>query len=472
MMRWIRFLSCFLLIPAAQICLAGSLPREISRALVEAGIPAANAAFLVVNLDSGTTLLSHNPDAPMNPASVMKLVTTAAALEVLSPTHTWRTEFLAHSPAENGVLKTPLYIRASGDPKITWEDLERVMLRLRERGIAEFAGGVVIDKRIFVAGETDTGAFDNSPLRPYNVKPDAMLFNFKAVGFKIAPQVSGNTITISPEPFPEGVRVENTVRLTNGACGDWKSKLRASFDDGEKNATARFTGTYSADCGEREWFVSLLNHDAFFEGSLRWLWKKSGGGAMGVVRTGDIPAGVSVIDAHISLPLPAAIADVNKFSNNVMARHLLLALDLAKNPAPSQALRGASVVRSWLAAQGIAASELVLENGSGLSRNERISPRTLVALLRAMHRSPTAQIFRESMPIAGVDGTLARRFNQSSAAANAWLKTGGLNDVRALAGYLRRSDGKQFAYVGILNHPRAPQAFGVLERAVEWTYAQ
>jgi serine-type D-Ala-D-Ala carboxypeptidase/endopeptidase (penicillin-binding protein 4) len=467
-----RFFFCAMcfLIPAAQFCHASPLPREIARALNDAGIPPANAAFLIVDLETGATQLSHNADKPMNPASVMKLVTTAAALELLTPQFVWRTEFLATSLPENGVLKTPLYLRASGDPKITWEDLEISFTRIRGLGIRTLAGGVIVDKRIFAPAGADTAAFDNSPLRPYNVQPDAMLFNFKSVGFKML--IVDGALRITPEPFPDGLQLEQNVKLVGGPCGDWKTKLRAAFDDGERNAIARFAGTYSTECGEREWFVSLLNHEAFFEGSVRWLWKKVGGLSIGSIRAGDVPANASVIEAHVSLPLSAAVSDVNKFSNNVMARHLLLTLDAQKNGPPAQAARGAALIKSWLKTQAIAAPELVIENGSGLSRDERVSAQTLVALLRLMHSRPTAQLFRESLPVAGVDGTLSTRMRNSQASASAWLKTGGLNDVRSLAGYLRRSDGRQFAYVGMLNHPRAPQAFGVLERAVEWSYAQ
>jgi D-alanyl-D-alanine carboxypeptidase/D-alanyl-D-alanine-endopeptidase (penicillin-binding protein 4) len=240
---------------------------------------------------------------------------------------------------ENGVLKTPLYIRASGDPRITFEDLEKLLARVRGHGIAELAGGIVIDKRVFTPMPNDIAAFDRSPLRPYNVTPDAMLFNFKAVGFKLAPDLGSESVRLTPEPYPEGLNVVSTIKLVNGACGDWKSKLRATFEDGERNATARFEGTYATECGDKEWFVSLLGHDAFFEGSFRWMWKKLGGGPIGAVRLGTAAADARVLDVHTSLPLPAAVSDVNKFSNNVMARHLLLAIDKEKNGAPAQAAR-------------------------------------------------------------------------------------------------------------------------------------
>lgn len=463
--------ALFASIPAAQIAAQNTLPSEIVGALKGAGIPQSSASFLVIDAQTGTTLLSHQADKPMNPASVMKLVTTAAALDVLTPQFTWRTDFLTATNADNGVLNSPLYIRASGDPKITWEDLERVLMRLREKGISELRGGVVIDKSAFATMPNDVAAFDRSPLRPYNVTPDAMLFNFKAAGFKIAPLLESNAVRITPEPFPEGMSVNANVKLTQGACGDWKSKLNASFDDAPTSARVTFSGSYAASCGEREWFASLLSHDAFFEGSVRWLWKRVGGiGNIGAMKFGAIPAHAQVFDTHVSLPITAAVNDVNKFSNNVMARHLLLTIDRAQNGAPAQSIRGAKAITAWLRKEGIDTTELVLENGSGLSREERVSANMLAALLRKTLTKAHSSDFIASLPIAGVDGTLSQRFNNSEVKASASLKTGGLNDVRALAGYLRRSDGRTLIYIGILNHPRAPQAFGVLERAVEWAF--
>ncbi len=461
----------FALLSATNSFAQSALPHEIANALKAVGIPQSSASFLIVDAQSGTTLLSHQPDKPMNPASVMKLVTTAAALDLLTPQFTWRTEFLTTSNAENGVLTSPLYIRASGDPKITWEDLERVFVRLREKGISELRGGVVIDKSVFAAMPNDVAAFDRSPLRPYNVTPDAMLFNFKAAGFKVVPQLADNAVRISPEPFPEGVTLVSNVKLTHGACGDWKAKLSANFDDTPTQASVSFSGSYAASCGEREWFVSLLSHEAFFEGSVRWLWKRVGGAAwMGGIRVGAVPANAQVLDTHVSLPLTAAVNDVNKFSNNVMARHLLLGIDRAQNGSPAQASRGAKSVVTWLKKEGIDTRELVLENGSGLSRDERVSANLLAALLRKTLTKPHANDFIASLPIAGIDGTLSQRFANSEAKASASLKTGGLNDVRSLAGYLRRNDGRTLIYIGILNHARAPQAFGVLEKAVEWAF--
>jgi serine-type D-Ala-D-Ala carboxypeptidase/endopeptidase (penicillin-binding protein 4) len=218
--------------------------------------------------------------------------------------------------------------------------------------------------------------------------------------------------------------------------------------------------------------VSLLDHDPFFEGALRWAWARAGGAPIGPIRFAAVDPSAKVIDAHESPPITAAVNDVGKFSNNVMAQHLLLTIDKEKNGAPANLARGSETVKRWMQSVVKDASGLVIENGSGLSRAERVSAQTLVALFRYMQSRPTFEAYLNSLPIAGVDGTLSYRFQNSSAQASAFLKTGGLNDVRSLAGYLRRSDGRFFYFVGIVNHPRANAGMVALERAVEWAYAQ
>jgi serine-type D-Ala-D-Ala carboxypeptidase/endopeptidase (penicillin-binding protein 4) len=457
-----------LLISAAN----AALPPPITRALAQSRVPAQSAAYFIADAKTGAVLLSHQADKPMNPASVMKLITTAAALDTLTADYVWRTEFLSVGSAIDGVLSTPLYIRASGDPKITWEHLEAVFQRLRARGIVELRGGVVVDTSVFAPATYNTAAFDARTLRPYNVSPHPMLFNFKAVGFKLFPDATNNTVNIVPEPHPEGVTLEARVKLVRGPCADWRSRLGARFEDGPQSARVTFDGTYALECGDREWFVSLLDHDAFFEGSIRWAWKKVGGGSVGAVRSGPIPPEAKTLEVHSSLPLIAAVADVNKFSNNVMARHLLLTIDRIANGAPAQVPRGVEAIKRWLMRRQLAMPELVIENGSGLSRDERVSAQGLGALLRFAATQPYASAYMQSLPLAGVDGSLTERFVGSRAQGTAYLKTGSIDAVRTLAGYLNLPGGRQLVYIALINHANAQHTQAALEAGVEWAYAQ
>jgi D-alanyl-D-alanine carboxypeptidase/D-alanyl-D-alanine-endopeptidase (penicillin-binding protein 4) len=254
-----------------------------------------------------------------------------------------------------------------------------------------------------------------------------------------------------------------------GSCGDWRGKLRADFAN---PFAPRFSGSFPLGCGERVWYLSALEHSEYFEAVFRALWSAQGGVWRGRLRQGPAPAGARVVATHESPPLALAIRDVNKFSNNVMARHLFLALGAAASgtPAlPATTQRGASAVRAWLATQGLDTPELVLDNGSGLSRRERISANTMARLLTQAYRNPYSAEFMASLPISGVDGTLKDRDIVRGAAH---LKTGLLQDSRSLAGYVTSRSGRRYVLVAMLNHANANS--GAAQRAqetlVNWLY--
>jgi serine-type D-Ala-D-Ala carboxypeptidase/endopeptidase (penicillin-binding protein 4) len=292
------------------------------RALEAARIPAANAAVSIQPLDAPVgPRIAWNERAPMNPASTMKLVTTYAALNILGPDYTWRTDALANGPTQQGVLAGDLAIRGSGDPKIVIEQLWLLTYRIRAYGIREIAGDIWLDKSAFAPIEHDPNEFDGEGSRAYNVGPDALLVNFKAIAFHFVPDASTQTARIVVVPQIAGMTHAGTVTAAAGSCGDWRSKLRADFTN---PFAPRFAGSFPLSCGERVWYLSALDHAEYFEAVFRALWTSQGGAWRGRVREGVVPAGARVIASHESTPLALAIRDVNKFSNNVMARHLFL----------------------------------------------------------------------------------------------------------------------------------------------------
>ncbi|HSJ97675.1 MAG TPA: D-alanyl-D-alanine carboxypeptidase, partial [Myxococcota bacterium] len=225
------------------------LPAPVARALGHAGIPAAAVAAIVEPVDDGPLRVSHNKAMPMNPASVMKLVTTFAALELLGPAFTFRTDVLAAGALSGGVLDGDLVIRGGGDPKLTYERLWQVALHLRARGIREIRGDVIVDRGYFAPIAHDAGLFDNQPRRAYNVGPDALLVNFQAVDFRFLPD--GDGVRVTGEPDLPNVAIASRIRLVGGACGAWRSRLSHEIEENGLIATAVFGGEYPAACGER-----------------------------------------------------------------------------------------------------------------------------------------------------------------------------------------------------------------------------
>ena len=446
------------------------LPEAMARALRESGVPENAVSLYVREVGHSAPLIEHRPRTPMNPASTMKIVTTLVGLDVLKPDFSWKTQFLTNATISGGVLNGALVIKGSGDPKFLREHLEAAIKALRERGIREIRGDVLLDRTRFAKVTYDPSLFDGQALRPYNVGSDALLFNFKSVGFKFSVLPDKTVSVVTDGPQPDGLTISNSLRLGARPCADWRTKLGASFDTQSNRASATFTGTYSADCGEKDWYVSLFDHTGLLAGTFARLWRDAGGRWAGVMREGVTPKNARVLFVHSSAPLASMVTDINKFSNNVMARQLLLTIDAELSKRPAQARRGGQSAREWAKQRGFELSDLVIENGSGLSRVERISAQSMVSLLEYGLTAPYASDFVSSLPLAATDGTLAKRFVNQLADGNAHLKTGTLTGVKALAGYLLLPGDRKMLYVGFINHPNAESAQRALDAGVDWVF--
>jgi len=451
-----------------------ALPATVSAALRAADIPAEGAAVLVQEVGARRALVSHNAGKAMNPASVIKLVTTLAALELLGPAFVWKTEVYAAGDLRGDVLEGDLVLRGNGDPKLTVENFWLMLRALRARGLREIRGDLVLDRSYFEPVAQDEASFDNEPLKPYNVLPDALLVNFKAFTFTFVPDPRRAQTRVTVEPRSSLLAVTTAITLTDGPCNDWLARLIADFDaHGGTGAVAhaRFSGRYPASCGEKSWSVALQSHRDYLLGVFRQLWEELGGKLRGGARDGSVPPGARLLLTHKSPPLAEIVRDMNKFSNNVMARQLFLTLsaEVAKQPARTD--RSARIVQEWFAAQGLDFPELVLENGSGLSRIARISPASIGRLLQAAYASPVMSEFMASMPVVALDGTMKRRLKRRPVAGQAHIKTGSLADVSALAGYVLDSAGRRFAVVFIVNHPHAGAARNAQDALLSWVYS-
>ena len=453
------------LIIAATACsfkaTAADLPPATLQALRSAGIPQGAVSVWVQEVGAARPTVSLNAGASVNPASTMKLVTTYAALELLGPAYRWKTE--AYVDGEH------LLLRGYGDPKLTYESFWMLLRNLRGRGLRELRGDVVLDRSYFAPAQY--APFDSEAFRPYNVPPDALLVNFKSVRFGFVPQQEKG-VFIFVQPALPGMEVVNSLKLGTGPCPDggraFRDLTQASFES--RPPRASFTGTYPLACGERELNVALHEPHDYVAAMIRELWTEMGGTWSGTVREGVASPGARLVYVHESEPLSEVVRDINKFSNNVMARQLFLTLGAELRGPPARPAEAARAVKDWLATKNIAAPELVLENGSGLSRVERISARHLGQVLQAAWRSAVMPEFVASLPIVATDGTMRRRLRDGRAAGNAHIKTGLLADARAMAGYVLDRNGRRQVVVMIVNHPRAPEADAAMDALLESIY--
>ena len=447
---------------------AETLPAPLEASLARSNIPASAVAVLVQKVDDSAPLLSHRSGEAMNPASVMKLVTAQVALERLGPAFAWKTRVSTRGEISGGVLNGALHITGGGDPRLSRERLWLLLRELRAQGIRRIAGDVVTDRSLFQLAPHDPAAFDQRPLRPYNAGADALSVDYGAIRLRLQPTADG--ASVHSDLLPAGLVIESLIRRSEaGACADPTTQLSASTARAGGLMKLSLSGSLAAACTEAfDWNLAPLPTDRLFEGLFRSLWKELGGEIRGHFRDGSTPPDARLLAETSSPPLPEVLRDMNKWSNNVIARHMLATLGAAAEPGQDSVAAGRRVVEQSLRAAGIETRGFVIENGAGLSRSARISAGSLGQLLQHAWRSPTMPELVASLPIAGVDGTARRRLANSPTAGHAHVKTGTLDGVRSLAGYVLARDGQRYTVVLMINHPNAGAARNAQDALLEW----
>lgn len=456
---------------------ANALPPSVTRALAAAQVPTSAVAMMVMPLPAAgdaaapAPLLAWRAEEPMNPASVMKLVTTYAGLDALGPAYFWRTRIEASGRIEDGTLHGNLLVRGSGDPKLVIERLTDLIAAIQEKGVRSITGDILLDHSIFDLPEHDAAAFDRDPLRAYNVGPDGLLMNFTTLVLSFEPDGNGG-VRVGSEPPLAGVYVPATVPAGKGACGDWATRLGASFADGAQEV--RFAGRYPTSCGARTLTLAYADQGNFAPRMFEGVWRASGaqlGGRARWLQPYELLPPPTPLVTGYSLPLREIIADINKFSNNVMAQQLFLTLSAQDGKKGSFTASRQWIAGWWQQRFGAQVAAPQIDNGAGLSRTARVSAASLAALLTHAAGSAHAQDFEQSLSIAGVDGTakrMGKRSPGSVALGRVTMKTGTLRDVAAVAGYAYGMSGRKYAVIGLVNHPNAGASRPALDRLLEW----
>jgi D-alanyl-D-alanine carboxypeptidase/D-alanyl-D-alanine-endopeptidase (penicillin-binding protein 4) len=448
-----------------------SLPAELRQLIATSGIDESYWGVAIVpippRLRDGQRLASFslNPQVPMNPASVMKLVTTRTALDLLGPDYRHRTRVATTGQLKAGELKGDLYLQGGGDPKLVVEDLAEIVQRLRAIGIRQIKGSFIVDGSRFNEPEIDPADFDRKPASAYNVGPHAAMVNFKALRI-LASVESGRRVAIETEPRIPKNQVTSRVYLVNGGCE--ASRLTAQMNS---KSGLLVSGPMGRRCSGVDFHVSVMDHARFALTAFESAWREAGGMMTVKLQSGITPDHArTLVDWESPRPLIELVADMNKLSNNVMTRQLFLNLS-ASDRGPATREASAQRVRQHLSAQGLSFPELIIDNGSGLSREERISAQSLALLLTRALVTPGGDDWVGTLPKVGLEGTVRNRLKDSAVMGNAWMKTGTLRDVRALAGYVRSSEDRWVVMVAMVNHPDAPRSREAIDAMLKWAHA-
>ena len=453
------------------------VPPPVADALRDAGIPADALAFMAVPPARGATPVMHQPDRAMAPGSTMKIVTSVVALDRLGPAHRGHTELLASSAPQGAVFSGALILRGGADPELGLPQLWALLAELRWRGVQHLAGDIVLDRTLFRPTRMDRGVppFDEAPEFPYNVIPDALQLAGSLMGLEL--RADATAVQATAMPPLDGITIDNRLALDDRACRDWDNeawKTPAASVDGTGAWTLILRGSFPRHCGQRT-ELQLLDRDAQAERQLRLVWQGLGGTWSGRVRAGAAPADAVLVARRESRTLGELLRRVNKQSDNVLTRLLYLSLGvpaMAAEPQATTAALAERVVRQWFDEHRIATDGLVLDNGSGLSRTERLTPRQLAGVLAAAQQGAHLVDLMASLPVAGVDGTMRNRLKAGPATGRARLKTGTLRDATAIAGYVPDAQGRWWTVAAMVGHEPAAAGRAALDALVEWIARQ
>ena len=466
-----------------------SLPASISKALKRANIPEESVSWSIAKIKpvrSGSSfemqeVSEFNAEKGMNPASTMKLVTSLAAIETLGPEYRWKTSLYTNGEIRNGTLTGDLLIKGTGDPKLIPEELTKAFQNLQQLGIKRIDGDLIFDRSLYDTSVRDSSFSDGEPNRAYNANPDALLYAFNSISFQLFLSPGSEFVLINQTPKLANLKIDNNLRIVDEPCDDWKKNISFRFEVQKNNQwLAIFDGSYPQGCKSATWNILAPDASVFLQYSIIALWEDLGGTwrKKPIVKSSASTQSFRWLTSHEGIPLSDSIKDINKLSNNVMARQVLLTLSLEKT-AVGNTKNGARIIRDWLQKNSLDMPELVIENGSGLSRIERISAKHLNKILLLGINSPYRNYFIESLPIAGVDGTMKHRlvdklrkyfpskkqteilnrnlepFPPSLKNYGAHIKTGSLMDVRSISGYVISRNGEVYALTSFINHPNA-----------------
>jgi D-alanyl-D-alanine carboxypeptidase/D-alanyl-D-alanine-endopeptidase (penicillin-binding protein 4) len=473
-LRGVFAITAFILMGSAHARGELQLPPAVVRAMKEAGVPADHVSILVRDAGTDESVVELNADRPRSPASTIKALTTFVALDSLGPSYTWKTRVYRAGRLSNGVLNGDLILVGGGDPYMTSERWWSLVQNLRELGLAKINGDIIIDNTYFAPPGARRSDFDDRPWRSYNVLPDALMVNFQTSRFTLTVNPQRSRPQVAVNPLPANLTVTNLARVGSGKCQGANGGLNFNTPEDGDTSTVVISGVMAASCGIVSASRAMMTAPEYAYGTFRTFWIQSGGAIDGGLKIAPLPKDAIQLYVFDSLPMAEIIRLVNKFSNNVMARTLMLTLGAEKFGPPASPQHGRDAIRQWLTDHQIRIPGLILENGSGLSRNERVTVKGMADVLDVAWHSPFMPEFAASLPLAATDGTLRNRFRAAGMHGRLRLKTGRIDDVSGLAGFVNAASGKTYILVILVNHPGAQNGSGEAVQAelVRWVFGR
>jgi len=449
--------------------LLSELPNDVAKLLSASKLNPDGLSVYIHAVNNPAPLLAFNADMPRNPASVMKLITTYSGVGILGADYRWPVELYTTGEVAGDTLNGDLILKGYGDPNFKSGDVHHLLDDLPAAGVKKIVGKIINDNTYFSIVKHDTGEFDGKRYAAYNAQSDALIYA-EGVSYFV---VQGEQV-YSPNPA-RNVLIDNKLVFKNVACTGRYAKLQTGIHREKDSVRISFAGTYSSRCPERRYAFVVTDPENTLYATLSKMWTEDMAGTIegGEFAVAATPAEAKLLAKIESEPVSEVLAMINKKSNNVMAQQLFLSIGAQQEGNGDTSIKAYQQIQAWFKSRGLDFPELVMENGSGLSRGGRVSARHIGELLLDAYNHPQKDAFINSLPILGVDGTLKKRMRGSKLAGHGHLKTGTLNDAKALAGYLTAADGETYIVAILHNDPAVRYtARPIHDKLLEWTASQ
>ncbi len=425
-----------------------ALPAGIEAQIKKSGISKKDISIYIKEVDTGGRVIaSLNANTTRTPASVIKVLATYAAVLKLGFDYRWPTQFYTTGALQNGVLRGDLFVKGFGDPTLGAKDLENIVENIKAKGIQKITGDIVIDRSYFDVGSKDNSGFDKHTYSPYNAMPDAMMFNERVSTICVTP----NKNDVHKKYVDPSYKVVNNLQRVNKPCRGRYSWPAVKIDKSKVVPEVLLKGKISKRCGKRDICKVITKPYKSFYYALRDALKRSGVEVAGTMRLRKISPNANILFIHYSKSLEKIVSKTAKKSNNLYARHLLLYLGAKVYGTPATANKGRKAVEYILRSKGaLSRGTLKIDNGSGLSRSAKMSAKILADMYDNAY-GRYGQRWMNTLSIAGVDGTIRKRFRGTVVKKRAWMKTGTLKRVKNIGGYVKSRQGKLYTVVILVN---------------------
>lgn len=460
--------------PAPNAAALAEASRGFSRSEISGFLgnrPASEGAWAVsvMDLASRQTVYEFQGQAPLLPASTAKLLTTAFALDVLGPDAVFRTQIYGQMrPDMDGILRGPLTLVGAGDPNLSSrvfpyqrttvrgplsEPFDQLAAQLWQSGVRVVPDGIVADALRYPQEPRPVGWTEDDKRRWYGAPVRSLSYNDSLVFVNARPTSPGRLAVVSVQPNPASL-IRTAVTTGRRGSRSWLNLeadgdnwvLRGQLAAGSGAVFRMLAQPEPARMAALALRDALERHGILVGSSTRILYRQPGTPAPVATRYND----QVLLAERRSTRLADAVTVVNKVSQNQHAEMLLREASLGMGGDGSLAM--ASIhLRKWLETRHLASAECFMDDACGLSRNNRLTAATLTRVLGYAAKSPWGNVWRQSLPIAGLDGTLRHRMQGQTSGAEVRAKTGTLNGVQTLAGFIRKADGREYAFSVMVN---------------------